>query len=238
MDSDAALADFDFALDLFRKRQYRGAMIAFEKVLHQAQQMNDVPSIIYVQLAIGDSYFFLGDSRKALICFNQAHSFAERIDNENLIALSCLKLARSLVQFITPGEVSTDLQVHYYLINALQLFESIKDDLGLMATHGMLGFLERLLGHEEAAFYHFRTASHKALLLKKPDLMTFFRRRAGGEASFPYIFYFPYPKGPPDAAAAILPIQLTCPSCRQPVSPMVTICPFCEFNFFDLPRSV
>ncbi len=238
MGLDASWAEYDIALDLFQKRQYREAIIAFENVLHFAQQISDSSTIIYAQLAIGESYFFLGNYNQALTYFNKAHSLAEQISNENLIALSCLKLARSSVQLTSFGEDSSETQIHYFLINALQLFESNNDDLGLMITHGTFGFLERLIGNEEAAFFHFRMASHKALLLKKPDLMTFYQKRSSDEASFPYISYFSSPKDTSTSTTARFPIELICPSCHQSVNPMVITCPFCEFGFYNPPRFV
>jgi hypothetical protein len=180
----------------------------------------------------------LGNYDQALDSFNEAYSLAEQYNDENLIALSCLKLARSSVQFLSFEEVSRDSKIHNYLINALQLFESIEDDLGLMVTHGVLGFLERLIGHEEAAFFHFRMASHKALLLNKPDFMTFYQKRSSGETSFPYISHFSSPKDTLSSTAVNFPIELICPSCHQAVNPMVITCPFCEFGFYDPPRFV
>ena len=44
---------------------------------------------------------------------------------------------------------------------------------------------------------------------------------------FPYLYYFPYPKGPPAASTEALPKLVTCPSCLKTCEVDVKFCPIC-----------
>ena len=46
----------------------------------------------------------------------------------------------------------------------------------------------------------------------------------------PFIYYFPYPKGPPAASAETIPKTMTCPSCSMKYNFDESFCPFCGYR--------
>ena len=48
---------------------------------------------------------------------------------------------------------------------------------------------------------------------------------------YPYIYYFPYPKGPPVASAEPIPKHKVCPMCQKLLDYDTKICPVCEYQF-------
>ncbi|MFX1538848.1 MAG: hypothetical protein ACFFDI_32070 [Promethearchaeota archaeon] len=48
---------------------------------------------------------------------------------------------------------------------------------------------------------------------------------------FPYIYYFPYPKGPPATGAEAIPILKICPSCLKKCDIDHKSCPVCGYRF-------
>ncbi len=48
---------------------------------------------------------------------------------------------------------------------------------------------------------------------------------------YPYIYYFPYPKGPPVASAEAIPKRKICPMCQKLLDYETKICPHCEYQF-------
>ena len=169
--------DLDLHLDqgvqLYRNSQYKQASIAFQQVLNYAKKTDNQKAIIYSYLAIGDCFFYLRDLDDALSHFVSARILSEQINDKNNHALSLVNLAK--VVFVKEGHIS---QAGYYLMEAIQIFNELNDNLGLLYAYCIAGELEMNQGNSEAAKEYFERASIMAQLSNKEHLQEYFTRRA------------------------------------------------------------
>ena len=179
MDFDDLESNLDRGVQFYQNRQYKRASIAFQKVLEIAKQTNKYITAVYAYLVIGDCYFYQGNYDRALAHFDKARSLAEERNEKNTLALSQVNLAKTLGQFIKRGDVASSIQARYYLTEAIQLFEQLKDSLGLQYAHSIMGDLEAIQGNLEEAKIHFQTAAEIAQTLNKPHFRDYFRRKIG-----------------------------------------------------------
>ena len=233
MSNDDLDSHLDRGLQLYRKRRYQRAIVAFQKAFNHAQKTNNYFATVYAYLAIGDCFFFLRNYSDALSHFDKARYLAVQKEDKNVIALSSVKLAKALWgegdKFDQPYYKFD--QVNSYLAEAIQIFNELKDRLGLLYAHGVKGELEEFQGNLEAAKIYYQKASELAHLVNRESLREYFRRKSDGDTPFPYIYYFPYPKGPPVASAEAIPKQKNCPKCQNKLDSDAKICPFCEYQY-------
>ncbi len=172
------LDDLDFYLDqgvqFYRTRQYEQASVAFQNVITRATQINNLKAIIYAHMAIGDCYFHLNDLDGAQSRFEQAHSLSEQIIDKNALALSLVNLAKVL--YIKGGYTS---KAGYYLIEAIQIFNELDDNLGLLYAYSITGDFEASQGNREIAKEYFERASILAQSLNNKPLSRHFRKKLG-----------------------------------------------------------
>ena len=171
--------DLDFYLDqgvqFYRNRQFEQASATFQNVLKRAKQNNNEKAIIYAHLAIGDCYFYLNNLEGAQSHFEKAHSLSEQIINKNALALSLVNLAKVL--YIKGGYTS---KAGYFLIEAIQIFDELDDNLGLLYAYSITGDFEASQGNRDIANEYFERASIMAQSLNNKSLSVHFRNKSGG----------------------------------------------------------
>lgn len=223
--------DLDWGVELYRTRKYRQAVNVFHRILQSAKEIQDQVSMIYALLALGDCYFYLKSINEAMSYFERARTLAEQIKDKNTLALSQSNIGKCLI--LKQGYIT---QARYLLIEAIQLFDELNDDLGLLHAYNISGVLEVSQGNREEAKGYFERGSILAQSIGKKQFQDYFKQRLeeeGEEMPFPYIYYFPYPKGPPAASAEAIPKRINCPSCQETVMVGTRTCPFCGYQFVE-----
>lgn len=219
-------------LRLYRTHKYEQAAITFQKVLKHTTANDNPKGIIYALLALGDCNFYLLHIEEAMTNFERARTITKQIKDKNTQALSQVNLGKCL---LLKGGHST--QARYLLMEAIQIFDELEDDLGLLYAYSISGALEVIQGNREAAKEYFERGLIQAQLVGKKQLQDYFNRRLkekrGEEIPFPYIYYHPYPMGPPAASAEDILKRIPCPSCQEIVPDGTKICPFCGYRFVE-----
>ena len=168
--------DLDFYLDqgvqFYRSRQYEQASVAFQNALTHAAQKNNKKAIIYANIAIGDCYFYLNNLDGAQSHFEEAHSLSEQLIDKNAFALSLVNLAKVL--YLKGGYTA---KAGYYLIEAIQIFDEIDDNLGLLYAYSITGDFEASQGNRDIANEYFERASIMAQSLNNKSLSKHFHKK-------------------------------------------------------------
>ncbi len=163
---------------LYEEKLYNQAIAKFEQALERSKRANIHKAVVNAYCNIGECYHRVEDFDKALSNFDKARSLAEERNDKSSLAIAQVNLAKVLCQFIKRGDVSSDAQARYYLTEALQLFETLKDDFGLMTAYGVFGDLETTEKKFETGLLYFETAAEKAQALKEYQLHEFYRQKA------------------------------------------------------------
>ena len=223
----------EIALRAFQKENYRKTLEICQEISYITIHHTDARIRIYLDLLIGDCFYFLHEYEAMIKKVDQALNQATKINDKNLMALSQVNLAKGLTQWLNPSEVSYYQQALDYLTGSVLVFEELNDSLGLLHTYRIWGELEETMGNHEEVRIAFRMAAKFAQALQKPHLVEYFQRRAeGGLSPTPFIYNFPHPERPPVPIAERHLKKQTCPFCLKNVDWDQRICPFCSFKLY------
>jgi tetratricopeptide (TPR) repeat protein len=162
---------------LYEEQLYEQSIAKFEQALERAKRANIHKAVVNAYCNIGECYYRVENFDKALSQFDKARSLAEERNDKPSLAISQINLAKVLAQFIKRGDGSSGTQARFYLNESLKIFEKdIKDEFGLMLTHGMFGDLESIEGNFDAALFHYELAAEKAQSIKEHQLHEHYRQ--------------------------------------------------------------
>ncbi|MFX0150159.1 MAG: tetratricopeptide repeat protein [Candidatus Hodarchaeota archaeon] len=162
---------------LYEEQLYEQSIAKFEQALERAKRANIHKAVVNAYCNIGECYYRIENFDKALSHFDKARSLAEERNDKTSLAISQINLAKVLAQYIKRGDGSSGTQARFYLNESLQIFQrDIKDEFGLMLTHGIFGDLEAIEGNLDVALFHYELAAEKAQSLKEHKLHEHYRQ--------------------------------------------------------------
>ncbi len=162
---------------LYENQLYEQAIAKFEQALDRAKRANIHKAVVNAYCNIGECYYRVKKFDEAMKNFDKSRSLAESRQDRQFLAVSQVNLAKVLGQFIRQGDSSSAAQAVYYLEEAIQLFERLEDNKGLMHAHELFGEIEALQGSFEKGLIHFEFAAEKAQALKEHQYQEFYRQK-------------------------------------------------------------
>ena len=162
---------------LYENQLYEQAIAKFEQALDRAKRANIHKAVVNAYCNIGECYLRVKKFDEAMKNFDKSRSLAESRQDRQFLAVSQVNLAKVLGQYIRQGDSSSAAQAIYYLEEAIQLFEQLEDNKGLMHAHEIFGEIEALQGSFEKGLIHFEFAAEKAQALKEHQYQEFYRQK-------------------------------------------------------------
>ena len=163
---------------LYENGLYEQAIGKFEQALDRAKRANIHKAVVNAYCNIGECYYRVEKFDEAMNHFDKARSLAEERNDNQFLAISQVNMTKVLAQFIRQGDSSSADQATYYLREAIQHFEQISDDFGLMHANILFGEIESLQDNFEKALIHFESAAEKSLALNAHQFQEFCRQKA------------------------------------------------------------
>lgn len=163
---------------LYENRLYEQAITKFEQALDRAKRANIHKAVVNAYCNIGECYFRVEKFDEAMNHFDKARSLAEERNDNHFLAISYVNMTKVLAQFLRQGDSSSADQATYYLREAIQFFEQLSDDFGLMHANISFGEIEALNSNFEKALIHFESAAEKAISINAHQFQEFCRQKA------------------------------------------------------------
>ncbi len=163
---------------LYESGLYEQAIAKFEQALDRAKRANIHKAVVNAYCNIGECYYRVDKFDEAMNNFDKARSLAEERNDNQFLAISQVNMTKVLAQFIRQGDGSSADQATYYLREAIQHFEKLSDDFGVMHANILFGEIEALQENYEKALIHFESAAEKSLGINAHQFQEFCRQKA------------------------------------------------------------
>ncbi len=163
---------------LYENHLYEQAIAKFEQALDRAKRANIHKAVVNAYCNIGECYYRVEKFDEAMNHFDKARSLSEERNDNQFLAISQVNMTKVLAQFIRQGDSSSADQAAYYLREAIQLFEQLSDDFGLMHANILFGEIEALQENYEKALIHFESAAEKSIGINAHQIQEFCRQKA------------------------------------------------------------
>ncbi|MHA2223651.1 MAG: tetratricopeptide repeat protein [Candidatus Hodarchaeales archaeon] len=171
---------------LYENKLFEQAIAKFEQALERAKRANIHKAIVNALCNIGESYYRVDKFDDAMSNFDKARSLAEERNDEQSLATSQVLIAKVLGQYMKRGDSSSVAQAQFYLKGAINLFEKLDDQPGLMLAYGTSGEIEELQQNYETALMYYERAAELAQNNNSHQHQEFYRQKVQDEKNTLY----------------------------------------------------